>query len=374
MCARRFLSLIFILTLIVVGGAFAFYQWGGNVLLKQATPMGHYQEPPRASGPDYAQLGAWIARPEIKGNPSEWYPMTYSDGKSTYLGNVPPPRKFAAFYIHPTTYLARDHWNGPIEDKQSRDRADLFVRTQASAFSDSVNVWAPRYRQAAYGAFLLKSEDAQKALDLAYSDVSAAFAEFLKSLPPDEPIILAGHSQGSLHLMRLLRENKERLKGRLVAAYVVGWPISTTADLPMLGFPPCSDPRQTGCILSWMSFGEPANPSLMFEEWEKPPGLNGKPRDRKDVLCVNPISGTVNGYAETIENPGTLVPSADFASATVAIGQVGAECRNGLLMVNGEIPPLGPYVLPGNNYHVYDYALFWAGIAEDANGRVFAWR
>ena len=193
-------------------------------------------------------------------------------------------------------------------------------------------------------------------------------------MPPDEPIILAGHSQGSLHLMRLLQENKERLKGRLVAAYVVGWPISTTADLPMLGFPPCSEPQQTGCILSWMSFGEPANPSLMFEEWEKTAGLNGKPRDRKDVLCVNPLTGTQNGTEEPIENPGTLVPSADFASATVAMGQVGAECRNGLLMIKGEIPPLGPYVLPGNNYHVYDYALFWAGIAEDANGRVFAWR
>ena len=45
MCARRFLMLIFILTLIFVGGAFALYQFGDQVLVRMATPSGHYQEP-----------------------------------------------------------------------------------------------------------------------------------------------------------------------------------------------------------------------------------------------------------------------------------------------------------------------------------------
>ena len=42
---------------------------------------------------------------------------------------------------------------------------------------------------------------------------------------------------------------------RIVAAYVVGWPISITADLAALGLPPCTSSAQTGCILSWMTFG-----------------------------------------------------------------------------------------------------------------------
>ena len=373
MCARRFLSLIFILTLIVVGGALALYQWGGNVLLKGATPQGHFVAPQPRSGPDYANADSWIARPSMANDPSRWSPEVYSNG-TNYLGNLPPPTKSAAFYIHPTTYLANDRWNAPIDEQQSRDRADLFVRTQASAFSDSAEVWAPRYRQAAYGAFLLKSNDARKALDLAYTDVAAAFDEFLKQVPKDTPIILAGHSQGSLHLIRLIQENKELLKGRLTAAYVVGWPISATADLPELGLPVCSQEVRTGCIMSWMSFAEPANSSLMFEEWEKSAGLNGKRRDRKDIVCVNPLSAMPSIHEAEVDNPGTLVPSADFSTATLAMYQVGAQCRNGLLMIEGEIPQLGPYVLPGNNYHVYDYALFWGGIARDANWRTFAWR
>ena len=40
----------------------------------------------------------------------------------------------------------------------------------ASVFSASANVWAPRYRQAAFGAFLTQGEDRAKALNLARSD------------------------------------------------------------------------------------------------------------------------------------------------------------------------------------------------------------
>jgi hypothetical protein len=38
------------------------------------------------------------------------------------------------------------------------------------------------------------------------------------------------------------------------------------------------------------------------------------------------------------------------------------------------VPALGPFVLPGNNYHVYDFALFWAAIRSDAERRMDAWQ
>ena len=38
MCARRFLIFVFILILLFVAGAFAIYQFGQEVLIKQATP------------------------------------------------------------------------------------------------------------------------------------------------------------------------------------------------------------------------------------------------------------------------------------------------------------------------------------------------
>ena len=74
MCARRFLILIFILILLAVAGAFALFQFGDRVLLKQATPVGHYQEPPKSSGPDYSNESSWLARPGLA------WPATHRGG------------------------------------------------------------------------------------------------------------------------------------------------------------------------------------------------------------------------------------------------------------------------------------------------------
>ncbi len=68
------------------------------------------------------------------------------------------------------------------------------------------------------------------------------------------------------------------------------------------------------------------------------------------------------------------MPTGDFQSASIVPGEVGAHCDDGLLKIDGAIPSLGPYVLPGNNYHVYDYALFWGAVRRDAEQRLAAWR
>jgi hypothetical protein len=371
MCARRFLFLIFFLTLAVVAGAFAIFQFGDRALTVAATPQGHYQPPPPQTGPDYADISNWIARPDLPApqNPSLWLPADW-----------PPPtpaaNNAATFFIHPTTYLERDRWNAPLDDEESRDRAALFVRSQTSAFNGVSDAWAPRYRQAAFGAFLLDSKDARQALDLAYSDVARAFDAFVAKIPPGKPIILAGHSQGALHLSRLLKEKVagKPIAKRIVAAYVVGWPLSRADDIPAIGLPACRSANEAGCILSWQSFAEPANTALISNAYEKPELPGGGHRKRADLLCTNPISGTIDGAAPPSANLGTLVPSADLTSATLAVGQVGAHCENGFLLINGAIPALGPYVLPGNNYHVYDYALFWGSIRADAERRLAAFR
>ena len=357
---------IFILTLIVVSGAFAIYQWGGNVLLKEATPKGHFEAAQAGGGADYTQASSWVARPGLPNDPALWLPEGSSQGQ---IGNA------AVFYIHPTTYLDTDRWNAPLRaDGDTAFRTNLFVQSQASAFNGVGQIWAPYYRQVAFGAFLLDTSDAEKALDFAYRDVAAAFDEFVREAG-DRPIILAGHSQGALHLERLLREKVagKPIAKRIVAAYVVGWPIDTNSDLPALGLPACTSPAQAGCILSWLTFGQPANPDLIVQQWASTKGLTGAERSRTNVLCVNPLTGTENGTAPPQANPGTLVPTPDLRSATLLPQAVGARCDKGLLIADGNIPPLGPYLLPGNNYHVYDYALFWAAIRQDAERRLAAW-
>ncbi len=366
MLARRFLGCIFLATVIAVAIGFAVYQFGGSILIRQATPQGHYVAPKGNDGPDYAKPENWVDRPGRATSDSAWMP----DGMTPATGDKPA----ATFFIHPTTYLQTDRWNAPLVPAgQDEARIHLFVQSQSSAFNAVSTIWAPRYRQAAFGAFLLKGDDATRALDLAYRDVLAAFDVFLAA-NPGRPLILAGHSQGALHLSRLLVDRRDALKGRLVAAYVVGWPLSATADLPAMGRTACTKPDETGCILSWQSFSEPANPALIIDAWVGTRGASGIVRQRADMVCVNPLTGTSGGSAPATANLGTLQPSANFATATSYPGQVGARCDQGLLLVSGELPSDGGFVLPGNNYHPFDYAMFWGSIRADAARRLHSFR
>jgi hypothetical protein len=61
-------------------------------------------------------------------------------------------------------------------------------------------------------------------------------------------------------------------------------------------------------------------------------------------------------------------------SAKILPQIIGAHCDKGLLLLDGQLPPIGGFVLPGNNYHAYDYALFWAAVRRDAERRLAAWR
>jgi hypothetical protein len=138
--------------------------------------------------------------------------------------------------------------------------------------------------------------------------------------------------------------------------------------------PACTAPDQTGCALSWMSFAEPPDASIMLGAYRAEPGLDGKPKDAEPLLCTNPINGGAAPAAPGSANLGTMVPSVDLDSGKLTKLGIPARCdaKTGLLLI-GEAPDLGPYVLPGNNYHVYDVPLFWANVRADVARREAAW-
>ncbi len=367
--ARKFLYFVAAMIVLAIAALLAYRLYGTELIRIAMVPRETFQAQREAPRNIYARKIMWLARPDAPGNPALWTPPGYTPGK--------PGTGAAIFFIHPTSYINRDHWNAPIDDPETNARAELFLRGQASAFNEAGDIWAPRYRQATFGAFLTSAADSERALALAYGDVSAAFDRFLKEAGPKRPIILAGHSQGALHLTRLLRDRiatDPKLKARIVAAYVVGWPVSRATDLPKMGLPECRTAEQTGCILSWESFAEPADPSLIVDAYDQTTGFNGQPRKATPMVCTNPLTGTADATAPAIANLGTLVPSADLKTATIAIGSVPARCADRGFLLIGEAPNLGPYVLPGNNYHVYDYSLFWANIRADANRRLKAFQ
>ena len=366
--AVRFLWVIAGLTVLFILAAGAYRLFEKQLMRWAMVPSAEFRAVPMPAGADYRQARLWIARPDIAGNPSLWAPP----------GFAPAARPRASvFFVHPTSFLESSAWNASIDDPESQDRAALFVRSQASAFNSVGAIWAPRYRQATFGAFLTGEADARRALDFAYRDVLAAYEEFLREAPADRPIILAAHSQGSAHLMRLLQE---RIRGapeaqRIAAAYLIGWPVSVSADLPALPLPACETADEAACLLSWQSFSEPADPSQITDVYDESTGPGGARRAGSAMLCTNPLTGVRGGAAPAARNLGTLVPNADMSAAEFRRGAVPARCDlRGFLLIgpNEALPAMGPYALPGNNYHVYDYALFWANLRADAERRLAA--
>ncbi len=390
--ARKFLYVVALVIVVVIAGAFAYRLFPQSFMRMALVPTVDYVEP-AAQGGDYASAAMWIARPGMAGaDPTLWTPRLPTDGieaddltaeekADAQRWRAEAARGDAAiFFIHPTSYLKRDNWNAPLDDAEANWRAGLFVRGMASTLAGAGDLWVPRYRQAAMGAFLTEDVDtANRALNAAYRDVAAAFDQFLIEAGPDRPIILAGHSQGSLHLARLLRERVagRPLARRIAAAYAVGWPISEERDLPLMGLPACETAASSNCILAWQSFAEPADPAMVLTVYDATIGFDGGNRAGTRMLCVNPISGVRNGSAPRSANLGTVRADSDFADGTLYPGAVGARCDDaasggrGLLLI-GEGPDLGGYLLPGNNYHVFDYPLFWVNVRADAIRRVAA--
>jgi hypothetical protein len=367
--ARKFLYVVAALIVLAIAGAFAFALFGNDLIRWWLKPSAPFRDQPSLTVSAYDDARMWIARPDMPGNPALWTPTGYRPSADA---------RAATFFIHPTSYITPGgEWNAPAHpDGEIEFRTRVFVRGQASAFNEFSEVYVPRYRQASFGAFLTTAEDADKALGLAYRDVSAAFDAFLRRVGGDRPIILAGHSQGALHLTTLLRQRIARdpaLRRRVVAAYVVGWPVSRATDLTALGLPECRTADQAGCVLSWQSFAEPADPALIVDAYDATTGFDGRSRRGTPVVCTNPITGTADGAAPAAANLGTLVPSEDLSSASIVAGAVPARCdrERGFLLI-GDPPALRSYVLPGNNYHVYDYSLFWANVRANAARRLQA--
>ena len=379
---RKFLYIVAFLIVLAIAVLLVLRLYADELTQMALVPDVEFTEQDALADNAYQDPAMWFSRPGKGVNdPARWQPAM-SEESST----PPSPSgsdedqdtpRFAVFFIHPTSFLDNDAWNAPLDHEESQNRARLMVRGMASAFNKASEIWVPRYRQATYGAFLTDAPEAGRALDAAYADIEQAFDFFIDSVPEDTPIVIAGHSQGGYHVVRLLTAKLQGtpLMDRVAVAYPVGMPISIQTDLPALGLPACATAQQAGCVASWASFAEPAEPGQYLRLYNETPGIDGQSRTDTPIVCVNPLTGGLNGSADAERNMGTLVPDGDLANGELVAGAVPARCDpdSGILLI-GDPPDLGQYVLPGNNYHVYDIPLFWRNLQQDVVNRVRAWQ
>ncbi len=293
--------------------------------------------------PDYDDAAHWAALPGTD-DKADVTPGDAEDHQASAAADV--------FFIHPTTYYESTGWNQALDNATANAITDDGVlRNQASVFNTCCRIYAPRYRQATLYAFFDLEGDGGDAIDFAYQDVVSAFHYYLEHYNDGRPFILAGHSQGGLHLDTLLREeiNGTPLQEQMIAAYPVGYSLDGSNGIPV-----CQSPEQTGCQATWNSLALDAQSF----------------GDASNNICVNPINWSADGTrADFAENKGAVTYGFLEASGEVAVetGVADAQCIDGVLRVAEVRSDHYPSIMFGEgNYHVYDYSLFHMNIRENA--------
>lgn len=365
---RKFLYFMAIMIALFAAGRIALGFYPEQLTRATFTPSVKFEPQAALTQTAYADPALWLVRP---GNPGraliDWRPEGFAEeGEALDV---------AVFFVHPTSYLKKEHWNAPLDDADARRISEIVTKANASVFSRAAEVWAPRYRQATFGAFVSDAPEARAAHDLAYQDVAQAFDAFVAAQPKGRAIVLAGHSQGSFIIKRLLKEKiaEKPIAKRIVAAYPIGWLVDTGRDLPEMGLPGCAAPDQTGCVISFLSFTNQADTAMMRGAYERFAGKSTSTAP-PHYLCSNPLTGGIGSMAPASANRGAIVPDIKMEKAKLTPQLVGAACAEDGTLRIGEGPDMGPFVLPGGNYHVYDYALYWTNLREDFARRLAAWQ
>lgn len=298
--------------------------------------------------PDYSSLNYWSAHP-LKWDPSDSIPMPLRKEKRDSLVDV--------FFLHPTIYTGKlkdTNLNADIDDAYLNAKTDYSsILYQASVFNQHAKVYAPRFREAHYSTYFLKDTlAATAAFDLAYDDVKTAFEYFLNNYNNGRPIIIASHSQGTTHALRLLKEffeNKPLLK-QLVAAYIVGMTIPPKyfSSLKM-----CEDPLETGCLCGWRT----------FRKGYKAPYVE---TEKEFSLVTNPLSWkTTSEYASKKTNKGSVL----YKFNKVYKHTTDAQIHEGVIWIRRPKFPWS-FLYSTKNYHIGDINLYYLNMKENVEQRI----
>ena len=314
------------------------------------TPYSESKIPPI---PDYNKNTSWAALPTMKDEADEMPDKILKYGQDS--------AKVDVFFIHPTIYTyeptGKYIWNGDVNDKKLNEKTDeSTIKLQASVFNVSCKIYAPRYRQAHISAFYTNDKEAKRnSLDTAYADVKNAFEYYLQHYNNGRPIIIAGHSQGTIHTVRLMKEffDNKPLQKQLVCAYLIGMPVPKDSFYCIA---PCEDSTQTDCWISWNTFSNKFIPGYYSE------GLN-------HAICTNPLSWNIDSvYCGYQKNEGGLLKDIHHIYLNICDAQV----RDGLLWINK--PDFrGSNLFDWKIYHILDYGLFYMNMRKNIDERCTAY-
>lgn len=258
-------------------------------VLAQPTPAP--AAPAAAPAPvDYTNDASWLCLHRREDSCSRPLPTTmlnpagYGEtGQATPRDNPP----IDCFYVYPT--VSRDP--GMNSDMTAGIEEQGVAAVQFARFAGVCRPFAPLYRSATTGSIsaAMMGQDPTAYLNMAYADVLAAWRNYLAHRNGGRPFVLIGHSQGTIHLIRLLSEEIEGkpAAANMVSALLLGFNVEVPQGQLTGGTfrttPLCTRAGQTGCIVSYVTFRASAPPpaGALFGRAAGP---------GRTVACTNPAA------------------------------------------------------------------------------------
>lgn len=275
------------------------------------------------------------------------------------------------FYLYPTCWQkvnSTDPNICNIDNPSMLAGAPSVFGRQATAFETFANIYAPYYRQADAGYTLGLPEDQRETIigGIPTLDATAAFDYYIKHYNQNRPFILAGHSQGSnvlIHLLSGYMKDNPDVYQRMIAAYVIGYPV-TSAYLdsnPHLKF--AEGPDDVGVIISYNT----QSPGVV-------PPNNPVMSDIVGIV-INPITWirtetlatTAEGLGSIMPDTATMefIPVPQYADAKVDINKGVLVCSS------ADSTALYIFTAPFGMgvYHSFDYPFYFFNIRANAENR-----
>lgn len=280
----------------------------------------------------YRDPANWICRGDMVDTCDNPAPLTAVAGDGTltvqpYEVAVDPP--IDCFYVYPTISNDPTYNSDLVADNEIG-----VTNLQSARFNQVCKVYAPIYRSVTLGSHFENISGASAAgWDMAYRDVLDAWRHYLANDNHGRPVVILAHSQGSFHVVRLLREEidpKPEQRALIVSAIIAGTSFQVAPGQDVGGdtqhMPLCRTSAQVGCVITFQSYRDSVPPL--------PGALFGAPQGSTASACVNPASlaggpGLLDAAAPT--GPWVLTdPTAAAAISTPFInvpGLLTAECK-----------------------------------------------
>jgi hypothetical protein len=255
----------------------------------------------------------WLCKPGKRANPCEpsLTTTTFSPtGKRLGVERVrrAKRRRVDCFYVYPTVSDQKRPQATQVVDDVLRSIA-LY---QAARYSRDCRVFAPVYRQFTVQGLLNPATITSEMLEQAYADVLEAWRAYQRRWGRGRGVVLIGHSQGTVWLRRLIREEidpKQSARRRLVSALLLGGNVVVRAGADRGGdfehVRACRRPGQTGCVVAFSTFNAPVPENALFGRTSDP---------ALEVLCTNPAA--LGGGSATLT---PIYPRARFAPSLIGL-------------------------------------------------------